>query len=497
MLLPLSLQAQSARKLRKENAALKEEIGALESEIARIRDSARIAGITSSLNSESEIETVHHHPAVWYTEGIRESDVDDDEIVPFSVEVPDSVFIRRLEDLHCFFTLPWNKDVRDQILWYVSHRSHTERMLGLAEYYFPIFEEALIRYGVPTELKYLAVIESALNPVATSRASAKGLWQFMYQTGTAYGLNIDSFKDERYDPFLASDAAARYLRDLYKRFGDWSLAISAYNHGPGGVLRDMAKSGKEDYWSAWEFFPGETQQYIPRFIGAMYAMNYWREHGLSPREAPLPIEVDTVHVSKMLHFQQVADLTSLSVDDLRALNPQYTSDIVPGENNIIRIPREKIVEFTSLEDTIYRHRYDEFFNPTEIQKVRSGSGSSRTVTYTVVRGDTLSKIARKYGVTVDQIKKWNSLKGTNLRIGQKLKIQTRGGGGSSASSGSSSSSSSSSASSSSGSTTYTVKSGDTLGGIAQKYHTTVSALKKANGLRGNTIKVGQKLKIPK
>lgn len=423
----LPAAAQSTKTLKKENQDLKQRVTSLEAELARLRDSLkREGGVITPAPAVAE-PAGERKPSVWYTEGYEDEPVYDDimEFDSYDTNVPDSVFIRRIEAMKCFFSLPYNRDVRNQILWYVDHKAHTEKMLGLSKYYFPIFEEALLRYGLPTELKYLAVIESALNPTAVSRVGARGLWQFMYNTGRAYGLEIDSFKDERMDPYKSSDAAARYLRDLYKRFGDWSLAISAYNHGPGGVMRDMAKSGKDDYWSAWEYFPGETQNYIPRFIGAMYAMTYYKEHGLKPREAPMPVEVDTVVVNKMLHFQQVKDLTGLPVDELRALNPQYPSDIIQGKGDILRIPRDYIVAFTSQEDSIYLHRHDEFFSPTAIQKAtsaRRSEGGRGTVTYTVRKGDTLSKIAKKYHTSVDRIKKANRLRSNNIRIGQKLKI---------------------------------------------------------------------------
>lgn len=344
--------------------------------------------------------------------------------VHFTTNVPDKELIERLADMNSFITLPFNETVKNYILLY-SEKMPTKmaQMLGLAQYYFPIFEETFNRYGLPEELKYMAVIESALNPVAVSRAGAKGMWQFMYTTGKSYGLTINSYVDERLDPVKSADAAARYLRDSYGVFGDWNLAISSYNCGAGNVSKAIRRSGSRNFWDIYDFLPRETRGYVPAFVGAMYAFRYYKEHGLDPATIAMPEHVDTFHVSNMLHFQQINEIVGVPVQTLRDLNPQYIHDIIPKSERqpyILRLPFRYTASFIEHEDTVYKHRAKELFNPTTLENLTTAS--QERIVYRVKSGDYLGRIASRYHVSVNNIKKWNNLKNNNLRIGQKLVI---------------------------------------------------------------------------
>lgn len=344
--------------------------------------------------------------------------------VHFTTNVPDKELIERLADMNSFITLPFNETVKNYILLY-SEKMPTKmsQMLGLAQYYFPIFEETFHRYGLPEELKYMAVIESALNPVAVSRAGAKGMWQFMYTTGKSYGLTINSYVDERLDPVKSADAAARYLRDSYGVFGDWNLAISSYNCGAGNVSKAIRRSGSRNFWDIYDFLPRETRGYVPAFVGAMYAFRYYKEHGLEPATIGMPEHVDTFHINSMLHFQQINEIVGVPVQTLRDLNPQYIHDIIPKnekEPYILRLPFRYTASFIEHEDTVYKHRSKELFNPTTLENLTTAS--QERIVYRVKSGDYLGRIASRYHVSVNNIKKWNNLKNNNLRVGQKLVI---------------------------------------------------------------------------
>lgn len=344
--------------------------------------------------------------------------------VHFTTNVSDKELIDRLADMNSFITLPFNETVKNYILLY-SEKMPTKmsQMLGLAQYYFPIFEETFHRYGLPEELKYMAVIESALNPVAVSRAGAKGMWQFMYTTGKSYGLTINSYVDERLDPVKSADAAARYLRDSYGVFGDWNLAISSYNCGAGNVSKAIRRSGSRNFWDIYDFLPRETRGYVPAFVGAMYAFRYYKEHGLEPAAIGMPEHVDTFHISNMLHFQQINEIVGVPVQTLRDLNPQYIHDIIPKnekEPYILRLPFRYTASFIEHEDTVYKHRSKELFNPTTLENLTTAS--QERIVYRVKSGDYLGRIASRYHVSVNNIKKWNNLKNNNLRVGQKLII---------------------------------------------------------------------------
>ena len=508
-------------KLKEQNRRLQEMVDSLQYELERCKADLHytdsIAGEMLEIYEENNdkvgaglspedytVEVSDSLLNIWYTHMVAsddETEVYDMDSVKFESNVPDEVYIERLKKMNSFISLPYNDIVKNYIILY-SEKMPTKmsHILGLCKYYMPIFEETFNKYDIPEELKAMAVIESALNPLAVSRAGAKGMWQFMYSTAKMYGLHIDSFVDERLDPVKSADAAARYLKDAYEIFGDWNLAIASYNCGAGNVNKAIRRSGgKRAFWDIWPYLPRETRGYGPAFVGALYTMTYYKEHGIKPEAVEMPLHIDTLKISKQLHLRQVADLTSAPLDELKNLNPQYRHEIIPGDREYtLRIPYAYTNAFIEYEDSVYRHKVDEYFNPVAIKKIKDG-GDGERITYKVKSGDTLGKIAGRYRCTVAQIKRWNNLKSNNIRIGQRLVIYR--GGNSSGSSVSSSStitsqpSTTSSAASTSASGTYSVKSGDTLSGIAARHGISVSELKSLNGLTSNNIKAGQKLKV--
>ena len=380
-----------------------------------------------------EMEPTDSLLLVWY-ENTRQLQYDNSleelDSVKFTSQVPDSVYIERIKDMNAFFQLPYNEIVKNYIILYSEKMKggRIEKILGMCNYYMPIFEETMDRYDIPEELKVMSIIESSLNPVAVSRAGARGLWQFMYSTAKIYGLEINSFVDERLDPFKAADAAARYLRDSYMIFGDWNLAIASYNCGPGNVNKAIRRSGgKKDFWEIWPYLPRETRSYVPAFVGALYTLNYYKKHGIRPDTIEMPTQVDTFKVNKMLHFKQINEVLGVPVDVIKTLNPQYKHEIIPGNEReyILRLPATYTNGFIEHQDTLFRHRADSLFNPLTIKKIKEG-GDGELIIYKVKNGDYLGRIASRYGCSVNQIKKWNGLKNNNIRVGQKLRIY-RGG----------------------------------------------------------------------
>ena len=508
------------KKLEEENKRLREMIDSLNMELGRYRE----ADITDSLELEMlaaygeavDRSTDAYEPLeyttevsdsllnIWYAH--RKAYAEDDmnlDSVKFASNVPDEVYIERIKKMNSFITLPYNEIVRNYIIMYSEKMpERMGYMLGMCRYYMPIFEEIFNRYDMPEELKAMTIIESAMNPLAVSRVGAKGMWQFMYSTAKHYGLHIDSFVDERLDPVKSAEAAAQYLQDAYEIFGDWNLAIASYNCGAGNVNKAIRRSGgKRDFWSIWPFLPRETRGYVPAFVGALYTMTYYKEHGIKPQDVGMPVAVDTFCINKQLHLKQISELTGAPLDELKNLNPQYRHEIIPGNEReyILRLPYNYTNSFIEFEDTLYKHKADVYFNPVTLKKIKDG-GDGEMIIYKVKSGDYLGRIAGKYRCSVAQIKKWNGLKSNNIRVGQTLRIY-RGGVVSSSSSSSSSASTSSTASSSPAPVqngekiTYTVKSGDVLGRIAEKHGVGLSELKKWNGLTTNDIKVGQKLVI--
>lgn len=530
----------SKKELARENARMREVLDSLLSELENTRTVIRYQDVQEV---EGELATEELAPedytvdvtdsllSIWYlhkklqAESSREYDMDS---VHFHSNVTDKEYLRRLADMNSFITLPFNETVRNYMILY-SEKMPTKMgsMLALSQYYFPIFEEIFDKYGLPKELKYMAIIESALNPVAVSRAGAKGMWQFMYNTARMYGLTINSFVDERLDPVKSADAAARYLMDAYKIFGDWNLAISSYNCGSGNVSKAMRRSGSREFWPVYDYLPRETRGYVPAFVGAMYAFTYYREHGLKPDSLSMPVQVDTFHIRRMLHFKQVNALTGVPVEMLKNLNPQYVHDIIPGtakEEYILRLPYQYTSKFIENEDSVYAYNAKEYFSPATLQNIAvSGSASSQRVSYKVKSGDYLGKIASRYHVTVKQLMEWNHLRNTNLRVGQVLYIYGKFNGPVASSSSKASASSNDSKSTNAGKshaakdtdkssaatpppaataaegtyTIYEVKSGDSLYKISQAYPgVSADDIMKFNGI-GTDIKPGMKLKIPK
>lgn len=366
------------------------------------------------------------------------------------------VYIDRLKRLPNIMEMPYNEIVQKFIDRYTGRlRRSVSYMLGASNFYMPIFEDALEAYGVPLELKYLPVIESALNPKAVSRVGAAGLWQFMPSTGKQYGLEINSLVDERRDPVKSSYAAAKYLRDLYRIYGDWSLVIAAYNCGPENVRKAIQRSnGETDYWSIYPYLPRETKGYVPAFIAANYVMNYYCEHNICPMRTTLPAKTDTVQVSHDVHLKQIADVCGVDIEELRALNPQYRRDIVNGNSkpSPIRLPISVVNSFISNEDSIYNYQADQLFTRRSLVEVDE---------------DAQPKYSYSKKSSSRSSKNSSSRKSRNKRDRKKK----------------------------SGGKNVTIKNGDTLSEIAERNHTTVKKLRKLNGIKGNSIRAGKKIKV--
>lgn len=445
----------------------------------------------------------------------------------------DTMIFKRLSQIVTAVPLAYNDKVKRFIeLYSVQRQRSSSVILGLAQYYYPWMREIFDKYNVPEELVYITIIESALNPTAVSPAGATGIWQFMYNTGKLYGLQANTYVDDRRDPYKATDAAARHFRDLYNIFNDWGLAISAYNCGAGNVRKAIQRSGgKTDFWGVSPYLPKETQNYFPAFIGAYYMMTYHNLYGISPAHLSIPTDVDTVMVDKELHFMQISEMLDISMDEIKILNPQYKREIIPAFNEQypLRLRSNDILRFIAMKDTIQKHRYNDFFSPArDLNKenlTTNANGDIVKVTpskyHTVRKGETISSISHKYGVSVNQIKSLNRLHSNSLKVGQKLLIRK----------GStvivkaapvpidSTSTVTPTDSLNTGNEirepivvnkdttvvtpaepiirTHIVKKGDTLSSIARQYGTTAAALASYNHLSNiNSIQVGQKIKIP-
>ncbi|MCR4680081.1 MAG: LysM peptidoglycan-binding domain-containing protein [Bacteroidales bacterium] len=450
----------------------------------------------------------------------------------------DSMIFKRLSQIVTAVPLAYNDKVKRYIeLYSVQRQRSSSVILGLAQYYYPWMREIFDKYDVPEELVYITIIESALNPNAVSPAGATGIWQFMYGTGKIYDLQVSTFVDDRRDPYKATDAAARHLRDLYNIFNDWGLAISAYNCGAGNVRKAIQRSGgKTDFWGVSPFLPRETQNYFPAFIGALYMMTYHNLYGISPAPISFPTDVDTVMVDKELHFGQISEVLGISTNEIKSLNPQYKRDIIPAYNEKypLRLRSADIIRFLDLKDSVEKYKYDEFFNPTkDLNKENLATNSNGDIVkttpskyHTVRKGETLSSIARKYGTSYTTIKSLNHLRSNTLRVGQKLLIKkgttivVKQAAPPKVDSTSTVTDTTASPTNKTNieieepivvnkdttkviqPTTPTirihiVKKGETLYSIARKYGKTAAALASFNHLQNeNSIKIGQKIKIP-
>lgn len=346
-----------------------------------------------------------------------------------SPEISDSIYIERLQRIPAIIEMPYNEIVRKFIDMYATRlRQKVAFMLSANNFYMPIFEEALDLYDLPLELKYLPVIESALNPMATSRQGAVGLWQFMLATGKIYGLKSTSLVDERRDPIKSTRAAARYLKDLYDIYHDWNLVLAAYNCGPGTINKAIRRAdGEKDFWKLYNYLPKETRSYVPAFIAANYIMTYYCEHNISPLEMRMPEGTDTIHISRPLHFQQISDVCKISVDELRALNPEFKKDIIPGneETYALRLPNNMVSCFLEHEDSIYNYKPEVYQTRRKTVSVpQQPAGSSGKAVYHRIRnGETLGGIAARYGVSVSQLRRLNGIKGSNIRAGKSIRIR--------------------------------------------------------------------------
>ena len=351
----------------------------------------------------------------------------------------DSTYIDRLSRMPTLMEMPYNEIVRKFIDMYTGRlRNQVAFMLSACNFYMPIFEEALDAYDLPLELRYLPIIESALNPSAVSRAGAVGLWQFMIGTAKIYGLESNSLVDERRDPIKATWAAARYLKEMYDIYKDWNLVIAAYNCGPGTINKAIRRAGgKTDYWEIYNYLPKETRGYVPAFIAANYVMTYYCKHNICPLDTNIPDATDTLQITRNLHFQQIADICGTDIEQIKSLNPQFKKSIIPGESKpqTLRLPLADISTFIDRQDTIYTHRSNELFKnrrtvtPTDPSARRKGSkttvatkGNGEPIYYKIRSGDTLGSIAQKYGVSVNQLKSWNGLSNTRISAGKSLKI---------------------------------------------------------------------------
>ena len=344
-------------------------------------------------------------------------------------EIPDSVYIARLEAIGSAIPMSYNDVVRQYIISYTTrNKSVMSRVIGRSLYYFPIFEAELDAHNLPLELRMLPVIESSLVPKARSKVGASGLWQFMYGTSKGYNLEVNSFIDQRFDPLLSTKAACKFLRHLYNMYGDWNLALAAYNCGPGNVNKALRKAdGKGGFWDIYPYLPKETRGYVPAFIAATYAYHYYNEHNIVPTEPPMPLATDTIHIRRIMHLEQITSTIGTPIDVLRALNPQFKQDIIPavrGREYDIVLPVTEIGKFLDNEaaimgkDTIY---LAEYMSPRKNGEMPTFVIDSKI--HKVKEGENLSIIARKYGVTVKQICKWNNIKDpSKIRIGQKLEI---------------------------------------------------------------------------
>jgi membrane-bound lytic murein transglycosylase D len=449
-------------------------------------------------------------------------------------ELPTELLKERLKKLDekSPFNIEYNVGLENVIKSFLKNRKKGfERLMGISQYYFPLFEESLAVHNIPLEIKYLAVVESALNPRAVSKAGATGLWQFMYQTGKQYGLKIDTYVDERSDPMKASKAATQYMKNMYSIFGDWDLVLASYNTGPGNVAKAIRRSGgKQNYWNIRPYLHKETQGYVPAFLATMYIFEYHKEHGIVPHKPVANhFATDTVQVKNALTFKQIADLLDVSVAELQFLNPSYKREVVPvisGNDYYLRLPLDKIALFESNEDKIYAYaKYEDSFRekPFDIRfasAVASNDSTTKLKYHKVRRGDSLGEISDKYGVTVAQLKKWNRLRSNSAPLGRNLKVYTQ----QAIPQENTAVAETKVAKVKTDTTTvketlasnsakvfkeekvvtykdvtkyYKVKKGDNLGEIADKHGVTVAEVKKWNKLKSNNINLGANLKIVK
>lgn len=386
-----------------------------------------------AVSDSVRLDTVDFPESMIVAEDVVLSDRHNKALVPGEAHVRNLTFTdeqlaERLSRIPTVIDLPLNSVTRQYIDAYTKRKTSVAAMLGSSNYYMPIFEEALEKYGLPLELRYLPIIESAMRPTATSRAGAAGLWQLMLVTGRQYGLEVNTLVDERRDPIKSTEAAVHLLSDLYKMYGDWSLAIAAYNCGPGNVNKAIARAGNpeiKNFWTIYNYLPRETRGYVPAFVAATYIMYYYCDHGIVPMQATLPEKSDTVLVKQQVTFSQVSALCSnISVDSLRTLNPQYRRDVIPA-NYSLCLPSGSVEEFILMEDSIYASSVKaKPIEPVSLDKTTAKSKKSSRAKYVTVRsGQSLSVIASRNGTTVAKIRRLNGIKGNIIRPGQKIRVR--------------------------------------------------------------------------
>ncbi|MGZ9677260.1 LysM peptidoglycan-binding domain-containing protein [Flavobacterium sp. GNP001] len=445
-------------------------------------------------------------------------------------ELPTELLKKRLAamDAKSPFNIEYNIGLENIIKSFLKNRKRSfERLMAVSEYYFPLFEEALARKNVPLEIKYLAVVESALNPKAVSRMGATGLWQFMYQTGKQYGLKIDSYVDERSDPLKASEAAANYMTNMFKIFGDWDLVLASYNSGPGNVAKAIRRSGgQQNYWNIRKNLPKETQGYVPAFLATMYIYEYHKEHGIVPEKAFIKhFATDTIRIKQQLTFKQISDLLDVPVAQLQLLNPSYKLNVVPyyhDQEHFLRLPQDKIAVFASNEDKMYayaQHEMDQREKPFQMSRAvvakdsigtKANYSGPKSAYYKVQRGDNLSNIAAKYDVTVAEIKQWNNLSSNSLAYGKSLRIEPPTGKQEKilakpiretnpvvAASTSAKNVKDDKEATTSSEAIYVVQKGDNLGNIAKKYNVSVADIQSWNGLTTDAVQIGATIQFAK
>ena len=447
-------------------------------------------------------------------------------------ELPTELLKERLKkmDEKSPFNIEYNVGLENVIKSFLKNRKRAfERLMGISQFYFPLFEESLATQNIPLEIKYLSVVESALNPRAVSRVGATGLWQFMYQTGKQYNLNINSYIDERSDPLKASNAAASYMKNMYAIFGDWDLVLASYNSGPGNVAKAIRRSGgKQNYWNIRKYLPKETQGYLPAFLATMYIFEYHKEHGIKPDKAIANhFATDTVMIKKPLTFKQISDLLDIPVAEIQFLNPLYKREVIPfvsGEQHYLRLPVDKIAVFTSNESKIYAYAtYEESKRERPYESLLASNDSiggfrkliSKIKFHKVKKGENLKKISNEYGIAENDLKKWNHIRGNKVSTGRKLKIVVTESIAVAQKKSNKKDTIAPKASTALATTegkvfkeekvvsfknvikTYKVKKGDNLAQISDKFDVEVSEIKKWNHLKGNRLSVGKSIQIHK
>ncbi|CAI2765990.1 lytic transglycosylase [Flavobacterium collinsii] len=505
---------------------------------AEIKPVVKISYLDSVKNTFKKNELAARVDSLWMNELVSLDIYDDltkdiqtiNTDVTVDEELPTDLLKQRLQAMNgkSPFNIEYNQGLENIIKSFLKNRKKSfSRLMSLSEYYFPIFEDAFAKQNVPLEIKYLAVVESALNPKAVSKMGATGIWQFMYGTGKQYALKIDSYIDERSDPLRATAAASEYMSKMFNIFGDWELVLASYNSGPGNVTKAIRRSGgKTKYWDIRSHLPKETQGYVPAFLATMYLFEYHKEHGINPQRAVVKnFETDTVQIKSQMSFKQIADLLDMPQSQLQLLNPSYKLNVVPfyqGEQHFLRLPKDKVATFVSNEDKIYAYVAYQAQNktmpvqlamktaPRTKYNAKAKEDSSKEIQfYKVRKGDNLGAIADKYNVSIVDLKKWNNLKSNSVAFGRSLKIKSdieasvknpkeaKATLAIDKKTEEAIAAADDKEKNNTQSQEYVVAAGDNLGSIAKKFGTTIAELKELNSLTSNNIGLGKTLVVSK